>query len=129
MKIFKKIRSSKNSDMKDLVIIGTGPAGIAAGIEALKHNFSFTILESSKKFSTIENFPKGKPIFAEPSDLLQESELKITDGSKESLLDDIFSAIKDAALPIEENVMVKGFRRKMDFLKSSLRIIILKHFE
>ena len=74
---FKKVRSTKNSDVQDFIIIGAGPAGIAAGLEALKHNFSFTILESSTKFSTIVNFPKGKPIFAEPTDFQQESELKI----------------------------------------------------
>ncbi|MCK7522958.1 MAG: NAD(P)-binding domain-containing protein [Ignavibacteriales bacterium] len=60
---FKKIRSSKNSDVKDFIIIGAGPAGIAAGIEALKHNFSFTILESSKKFEHNRKLSKGQTNF------------------------------------------------------------------
>lgn len=102
---------NKDPDVRDFIIIGAGPAGVAAGIEASRYNFDFTILEASKKFNTIINFPKGKPIFAEPNDLNQESSLKITDGSKESLLEELQFTIKKIALPIVENVYVEKIEK------------------
>ncbi len=79
---------------------------MAAGIEASKNKLRFVILESSKIFSTIENFPKGKPIFAEPAEYSQQSSLKIFDGTKESLLKDLKNQLREQALPVQEGVMV-----------------------
>lgn len=124
---FKKYRESKKEDIHDFAIIGAGPAGIAAGLEALKHNFSFTILESSNKFSTIHNFSKGKPIFAEPNDLIQESQLKINDGTKESLLVDLNSEIKDVQLPIVEKIVKRNGHFEIvinEKMYKSLRVLL-----
>ncbi len=75
---FQKLKSSnQDKDILDLIIIGAGPAGIAAGIEASKNKLNYKILESAQKFNTIINFPKGKPIFAEPKEFTQVSDLKI----------------------------------------------------
>ena len=56
----KQINNNDESSVYDLIIVGAGPAGIAAGIEASKNGFRFKILESAQKFNTIINFPKGK---------------------------------------------------------------------
>ncbi len=96
------------------MIIGAGPAGIAAGLEAQKSKLNFTILESAKKFNTIVNFPKGKPIYAEPTEYDQKSDLKISDGVKESLLEELENQISDKALPITENVFVKNIEKAKD---------------
>lgn len=105
---FQKSRKHKSSaDIFDLIIVGAGPAGIAAGIEASKRNYNFKILESAKKFNTIINFPKSKPIIAAPDDYEQQSDLKINDGVKESLLEELNSQINKISLPIIEGVMVE----------------------
>ena len=41
--------SNSDSQIYDILIIGAGPAGIAAGLEAQKSNINFAILESAKK--------------------------------------------------------------------------------
>ena len=46
-----------------VVIIGGGVSGYAAALEAKKHGLEVLILEAQAPFSTIENFPTGKPIF------------------------------------------------------------------
>ncbi len=110
---FQKLKSSnQDKDIFDLIIIGAGPAGIAAGIEASKNKLNYKILESAQKFNTIINFPKGKPIYAEPKEFTQVSELKINDGTKESLLDDLHNQILNVSLPIEENIMVDKIEKK-----------------
>ncbi len=107
----------KENEVYDIIIIGAGPGGISAGLEAQKQKLKFTILESAQKFNTIINFPKAKPIFAEPSDFNQEADLKINDGTKESLLDELYSQIKKANLPIVEGVMVEEINKKNGFFE------------
>ncbi|MBI3124020.1 MAG: NAD(P)-binding domain-containing protein [Ignavibacteriales bacterium] len=110
---FKKIKKNKKeNDVLDVLIVGAGPAGVAAGIEALKSNFSFVILEAAKKFNTIMNFPKAKPIIAAPEEYQQQSELIINDGVKESLLDELSTQIKNINLPIEEGVIVDKIEKE-----------------
>jgi thioredoxin reductase len=112
---FQKLKSSKKDDeIYDILIIGAGPAGISAGLEAAAQNLHFKILESAQKFNTIVNFPKAKPIFAEPENYQQKAALKINDGTKESLLDELESQIKEIDLPIEEGVMVERIDVKGD---------------
>ena len=89
-----------------MIIIGAGPAGVAAGADALKLNYKIKILESAKRFNTILSFPKGKPIYAEPEDYIQQSEIKIKNGTKESLLNDLEKQTAHFDLPIDESVMV-----------------------
>lgn len=126
------ISSNSDSEIYDLIIIGAGPSGIAAGIESVKKNLNFKILESAQKFNTIVNFPKGKPIFAEPADYEQKADLMINDGTKESLLDELEHQIKSIDLPIEEGVVVGSINKKSGYFEietqsktyKSLRVII-----
>lgn len=112
---FKKLKqNNKENDIFDVLIVGAGPAGIAAGMEASKKNYSYIILESAKKFNTIFHFPKAKPIIAAPDDYQQKSDLKINDGIKESLLDELNDQIKNIDLLIDEGVMVDKIEKEGD---------------
>lgn len=108
----KRRDANKDKNIHDIIIVGAGPAGISAGIEASEKYFHYKILEASQKFNTIENFPKGKPIIAEPESIKQESELKIVDGTKESLLEELYKQIKDKNLPIVEKTTVERIEKK-----------------
>jgi len=115
----KQLANKKENDIYDIIIVGAGPAGIAAGIESSKRNYSYKILESVKKFNTIINFPKAKPIIAAPDDYTQQSDLKINNGIKESLIDELNEQIKNIQLPISEGVMVE----KIEKVNSHFKII------
>ena len=109
---FKKLKSSNTkNDIYEIIIVGAGPAGISAGLEAQKHNINFKILESSQKYNTIINFPKGKPIYDEPVDYKQNADLIINEGTKESLLEELYTQIKNKNLPIEEGIMVESINK------------------
>lgn len=74
-------------DCYDIVIIGAGPAGIAAAIEAKRRGYRSVVLEASDRpFHTIENFPKGKPMFYEPKDAEEISDVTMRGETKEALL-------------------------------------------
>jgi len=131
--LYKAHRKEKtDSEIYDLIIVGAGPAGISAGLEAAKQNLEFKILESAQRFSTIINFPKAKPIFAEPVDYDQQADLKIQDGTKESLLDDLYKQVGGIDLPLKEDVMVEKIEKKKNHFEvftkqknyKALRIIL-----
>jgi len=112
IEFLKQKNANRDDNIYDIIIVGAGPAGISAGIEASKKNFHYTILESTQKFNTIENFPKGKPIIAESENLIQDSELKIIDGTKESLLEELSNQIEGKDLRLIEQVVVKRIEKK-----------------
>jgi NosR/NirI family nitrous oxide reductase transcriptional regulator len=114
---FRKARETNKKDILDVLIVGAGPSGISAGLELKKLNYNFKILDSTKKFTTIINFPKGKPIYAEPVDYEQEAELKIHDGTKESLLEELYDQVKDQNLPIEEGISVSNIIKGKNYFE------------
>ncbi len=55
--------------MKDLIIIGAGPAGISAAYEAQKLNLNYLVLEKSLIGSTIYQYPIGLTVFSTVNEL------------------------------------------------------------
>ncbi len=96
----------------DILIVGAGPSGIGAALECERLGYQYELLEVSQAFNTIENFPKGKLILAKPDNMLQKSQLKIVDGHKESLLEDLHRQIKDKGLKLSLGVMVQKISKK-----------------
>src|SRR5581483_9884196 len=73
----------------DLIIVGAGVSGIAAALEAKKEGLTFEVLEGSEPFSTIINFPKGKPIYTYPTEMVPAGDLQFHAQVKEPLVDEI----------------------------------------
>ncbi len=98
----------------DLVIVGAGVSGMAAALEARKHELSFRIIEAAEPFSTVVNFPKRKPIFTYPTDMTPAGELQFSEKSdiKEGLVEELYAqTIRKGIEPViarVENVARKG---------------------
>ena len=94
-----KLERGKDADV-DLAIIGGGVSGYAAAIEAKKLGLKFELYEASEPFSTIINFPKGKPIYTYPSDMTPAGDLQFHEKSKvkEGLLEDLQEQVAAAEI-------------------------------
>lgn len=85
-KDFNNGRQTKDENTYDVIIVGAGPSGIAAALQAKQQNLKYLILEANKQFHTINDFPVGKEMFYEPNDVAITSELTLEGKTKEELL-------------------------------------------
>jgi NosR/NirI family transcriptional regulator, nitrous oxide reductase regulator len=79
----------KSQGVLDLVIVGAGVSGMASALEARKAGLRFQILEATEPFSTIVNFPKGKPIYTYPRGMTPSGDLQFSATVKEPLVDEL----------------------------------------
>ncbi|MHC5109924.1 MAG: NAD(P)-binding domain-containing protein [Planctomycetota bacterium] len=89
-----------SGEVLDIAIIGAGVAGIAAAMEAKQHGLSFKVFEATEPFSTIVNFPKAKPIYTYPTDMVPAGKLTLEADVKEALVDELESQRREAGIEI-----------------------------
>lgn len=99
------VHVSKNGHL-DLVIIGAGPAGLAAALTAKKHNLNFHVLEQGDIGGTILQYPRRKIVMTAPVELPLYGKLSLTETTKESLLETWNKIIDRADLRILTNQKV-----------------------
>lgn len=97
---FPKERDEKEEGVCDVAIIGAGVSGISAAMEAKKAGLSYVLVEASEAFSTVKNFPKGKPIFTYPTEMEPSGGIQYGERAdiKESLLDEMREQMEEAGV-------------------------------
>ena len=71
----------------DVVIVGSGPAGLSAAARAAELKLSYVLLEgSSAPANTIQHYQKGKHVMAEPTVVPLRSDLQFSAGTREAVL-------------------------------------------
>ncbi len=106
-------RNSHDNGQLDVVIIGGGPAGLSAAIEAQKKGLKYVVLERSHAVNTVRGFPPGKKVYSEPRFLQNNSGLEVEgDREKSEFLEMVDQAIKQNDLKIKEGVEVKRIRKR-----------------
>lgn len=75
-------------DRFEIVIVGGGPAGLAAGAQAARRGVSHVVLERGRLANTIHRYQKGKHVMDEPPALELRSELALEfrAGTREQVL-------------------------------------------
>ncbi|MEY4954518.1 MAG: hypothetical protein RI981_603 [Bacteroidota bacterium] len=91
----------------DLVIIGAGPAGISASLEAKKRGLRCITLEQDSLGGTVFNFPRAKIVMTAPMNLPLYGPIKLFETSKQELLDLWSDVIQKNSIPIRENTKVQ----------------------
>ena len=73
-------------DILDLAIVGAGPAGIAASLQAQKEGLKFVTLDQDDLGGTILTYPRRKLVMTTPMDLPGYGKIKLREIHKEALL-------------------------------------------
>ena len=101
----------------DLVIVGSGPAGLSAAARAGNLGISYVLLESSDApANTIRRYQKGKHVMAEPAVVPLRSDLGFAAGTREAVLDGWQSGLEKLAVNIRygaEVVAISGARPEL----------------
>ncbi len=88
------------ADVLDVAIVGAGVSGIAAAIEAKKEGLRFAVYEAAQEFNTVVNFPRAKPIYAYPTEMMPAGGLQVTAAVKEALLDELGAQRRRAGVEV-----------------------------
>ncbi len=105
---------SKSSEQLDVVIIGAGPAGIAASLNAMKHKLRFVTLEQDSFGGTVSHYPRGKIVMTAPAVLPLIGKMQFRETSKEALMQFWDGVKKNTGLKINTNEPVEKVEKTGD---------------
>ena len=98
-------------DGYDVIIVGAGPAGIAAALACKANNLKYLVLEQDEMGGTVLHYPRKKLVLTSPVELPLYGKLKVSEISKEELLT-IWKDIRDRfALNIQTHHKVESIGR------------------
>jgi thioredoxin reductase len=104
----------------DVVIVGAGPAGIAASLAAKERNLKFVTIEQENSFGgTVYHYPRNKVVMTAPVQLPIIGKMKFGEVSKEKLLEFWQGVVKRTGLRI-------NFFERMESLKSDRQGFVVK---
>lgn len=96
----------------DLIVVGAGPAGISATLQAKKLGMNVLTLEQDTLGGTVFTFPRSKIIMTAPMDLPTYGKVKLKETSKTELLELWHKVLKAKHISIKENTKVSGIDSK-----------------
>lgn len=95
----------------DLLIVGAGPAGIAASLAAKKQGLKFITIEQEDSLGgTTYHYPRNKIVMTAPMNLPMIGKVKVREISKESLMDLWKDVLAKAPLPIRYHERMEDLR-------------------
>lgn len=107
-------RRERMEGVLDVVIVGAGPAGIAATLEAKKQGLSSVTLEQDSLGGTVFTFPRAKIVMTSPMDLPLFGKVKLFDTSKGELLEIWNKVINEQGIKITERTKVEAIVPQKD---------------
>ncbi len=107
----------KDPSSYDLIIIGAGPAGISASLNAKKHKLNFLTLEQDSLGGTVFTFPRSKIVMTAPMQLPLFGKVQLRDTSKAELLNLWNKVLSQNEITIRENTKVESISQEFDHFK------------
>jgi len=114
--ISKKIKGPHKGDY-DVVIVGAGPAGIAATLTAVKKGLRYLTLEQDNLGGTIFNFPRAKVVMISAMDLPLYGKLKLHETSKTELLNLWFKVLGKNNIKVHEQEKVINIEKSGEIFR------------
>lgn len=96
----------------DLVVVGAGPAGIAAGLAAIEHKLRYLVIEQEPDLGgTVYHYPRNKVAMTAPVKLPVVGRMRFTEVTKERLLAFWQDVVARAGLAIRFGECMQGLTR------------------
>ena len=111
--IAKRPRTSNGA--YDVAVVGAGPGGLSAGLSAKAQKLKYLILEQGDAGGTILQYPRRKIVMTSPVDLPLWGKLKLTETSKETLLEIWEQIMAKTQLKVNTNEKVLDIRPEQEY--------------
>ncbi len=98
----------------DVLVVGAGAAGLNAALAAQDRGLSCRVLEKEKIANTIENFPEGKYVYAEPDETPPKGKLWLDGAVKEDLLGRWNQIVHENSLDVRTEEPLESLKREAD---------------
>jgi thioredoxin reductase/NAD-dependent dihydropyrimidine dehydrogenase PreA subunit len=96
----------------DAIIVGSGPAGIAAGLGAIQHKLKYLVVEQEDSLGgTVYHYPRNKIAMTAPVKLPLVGNVKFNEVTKEALLDFWQGVVRKTGLKIRFNERMESIER------------------
>ncbi len=105
---------SQDPNVYDLIVVGAGAAGLNAALAAQDKGLRALALEKGKIANTIENFPEGKWVYAEPDSSPPKGKLWLDGARKEDLIGRWSQIITENHLDVRAEEGLKALERQKD---------------
>ncbi|MCK9209802.1 MAG: NAD(P)-binding domain-containing protein [Ignavibacteriaceae bacterium] len=112
----KKLVKSSQADY-DVVIIGAGPAGIAATLTAKKNSLRFLTVEQETLGGTVYHFPRSKIVMTVPLELPLYGKVKLFETSKDELISLWNDVLTKNNITINQQEKVETVEKREDFFE------------
>jgi len=93
-----------------VVVVGAGPAGIAASLTAMEQGLSFSTLEQDSLGGTVASFPRGKLVMTAPVNLPLFGKVNFKETTKEKLLE-LWQKV------VEQTGLIINFKERVDAIE------------
>jgi len=103
-----------DKDVFDVLIVGSGPAGIAASLGAMQHKLSYCTLEQNSLGGTVANFPRGKIVMTQPVDLPIVGKMSFQETTKEKLIEFWKKVQMDTGMQVQYGTRFTGIESRID---------------
>jgi thioredoxin reductase (NADPH) len=113
------ISKSKEAEY-DLIIVGAGPAGISATLQAKKMGLKTITLEQDTLGGTVYSFPRAKIVMTSPMDLPLFGKVKLTETKKSELLSLWQKVLNLNDVKIKEYAKVEAITKSGEHFKVKL---------
>ena len=110
-------RESREPEVLDLLIVGAGVGGMAAALEASTQGLNYAVYESKRRFQTVADFPRGKPIYTYPAEFEPAGEMRFRADVKEGLLAELHEQTDQVEVVAGH---VQSLRRRSGLLEAEL---------
>ncbi|MGB9663670.1 MAG: NAD(P)-binding domain-containing protein [Ignavibacteria bacterium] len=114
--ITNKLPKSHNAEY-DTIIVGAGPAGISATLNAKHHGLKYLTLEQDTIGGTVYSFPRQKIIMTSPMNLPLYGKIKLTETTKDELLNLWYKIFDKYSIKINETEKVLDIKKEENVFK------------
>lgn len=101
-------------DLTDVLIVGAGPAGLAASLRAIEKKLNYITVEESEIGGTVAKYPRQKLVMTSPVEFPMYGKFKKMELPKENLLDFWTKVMKRADFKCRTGEKVENIVRETD---------------